>query len=66
MIMNWQIEHPEMSGLVKIQEIIKELQPDERATLCEWLNGYEGNALIFLNPSDSSCHGLGGSVNGRD
>ena len=42
MIMNWQIEHPEMSGLVKILEIIKELQPDDRAALRDWLNGYEG------------------------
>jgi hypothetical protein len=40
------------SSLAEIQESIKELHPDQRATLCEWLNGYEGNALIFLNPSE--------------
>jgi hypothetical protein len=42
MIMNWQIEHPDMSGLVEIQETIKELRPDDRAALRDWLNGYEG------------------------
>jgi hypothetical protein len=42
MIMNWQIEHPDMSGLVKIQETIKELQPDDRAALRDWLNGHKG------------------------
>jgi hypothetical protein len=43
--------------LADIQESIKELRPDQRATLCEWLNGYEGNALIFLNPSEYALPG---------
>jgi len=46
-------------SLAEIQESIKELHPDQRATLCEWLNGYEGNASIFLNPSDYLLAGLG-------
>lgn len=44
-----------MSNLIEIQEIIKELQPDERAALRDWLNGYDGNALIFWSPFDSPC-----------
>lgn len=44
-----------MSKLAEIQEVIKELRPDERTAIREWLNGYDGNALIFLNPLDSSC-----------
>jgi hypothetical protein len=40
--MNYRIEHPDLSGLVKIQEIIKELRPNDRAALRDWLNGYEG------------------------
>lgn len=47
-----------VSGLAEIQEIIQKLLPDQRAALCEWLNGYEGNALIFLNPSDACCEVL--------
>ena len=39
---NCWIEHPDMSGLEKIQETIKGLQPGERAALRDWLNGYEG------------------------
>ncbi|MBV8353316.1 MAG: hypothetical protein JOZ21_13680 [Verrucomicrobia bacterium] len=38
-------------SLAEIQDSIKELRPKQRATLCEWLNGYEGNALIFLSAS---------------
>jgi hypothetical protein len=56
MIMNRQIERPEMSGLVKIQETIKELQPDDRAALRDWLNGYEG-CFDVLKPA-----GVGRSV----
>jgi hypothetical protein len=54
--MNWmgQVEPFAMSRLAEIQETIRELQPEERTALRDWLNGYEGNALIFLNPSDSS------------
>jgi hypothetical protein len=54
---NCQVDHNDMSRLAEIQEVIKELRPDERAALREWLNGYDGNALIFLNPVDSSCWG---------
>ena len=46
-----------MSNLAEIQEIIEELQPDERAALRDWLNGYDGNALIFWSPFDSVCQG---------
>jgi len=55
---NGLIDHCNKSSLAEIQESIKELRPDQRATLCEWLNGYEGNALIFLNPSEYSLPGL--------
>jgi len=50
------------SSLAEIQESIKQLRPDQRATLCEWLNGYEGNALIFFNPSEYVLPNLGRSV----
>jgi len=54
--------HAGKSSLAEIQESIKELRPDQRASLCEWLNGYEGNALIFVNPSEYVLPGLAGSV----
>jgi hypothetical protein len=49
-----QVEPFDMSTLAEIQETITEIQLEERTALRDWLNGYEGNALIFLNPSDSS------------
>jgi hypothetical protein len=45
---NCQVDH-DMSRLAGILEVIKELPPDERAALREWLNGYDGNVLIFSN-----------------
>jgi hypothetical protein len=62
--MNWNsvIHYCDKSDLAEIQQSIKELPPDQRATLCEWLNGYEGNALIWLNPSEYVLPGLGRSV----
>jgi hypothetical protein len=62
--MSWNcvIDHRDKSGLAEIQQSIKELPADQRATLCEWLNGYEGNALIFLDPSEYALSGLGRSV----
>ena len=54
--------HGGKSSLTEIQQSIKELRPDQRATLCEWLNGYEGNALIFLNPSEYVLPGLSRSA----
>jgi len=54
---NCVIDRCNRSSLADIQESIKELRPDQRATLCEWLNGYEGNALIFLNPSEYALPG---------
>ena len=47
-----------MSRLAGILEVIKELPPDERAALRDWLNGYDGNVLIFSNPLDSSYLGF--------
>lgn len=44
--------HGGTNSLAEIQDCIKELQPEQRAALCEWLNGYVGNALIFLSPSE--------------
>jgi hypothetical protein len=58
---NSRVDHCDKSSLAEIQESIKELRPDQRATLCEWLNGYEGNALIFVNPSEYVLSGLGTS-----
>jgi len=57
--MNWNCvtHYCDKSDLAEIQQSIKELPPDQRATLCEWLNGYEGNALIFLNPSEYALPG---------
>jgi len=55
-------QHCGKSSLAEIQESIKELRPDQRATLCQWLNGYEGNALIFLDPSEYVLPGLTRSV----
>jgi hypothetical protein len=46
---NW---HWSKHSLAEIQDSIKELRPEQRATLCEWLNGYEGNALTFLGASE--------------
>jgi hypothetical protein len=54
---NGLIDHGDKSSLAEIQQSIKELRPDQRATLCEWLNGYEGNAF-FWNPSEYALLGL--------
>ncbi|MGA8655392.1 MAG: hypothetical protein WB586_04525 [Chthoniobacterales bacterium] len=54
---NCQVDH-DMSRLAGILEVIKELPPDERAALRDWLNGYDGNVLIFSNPLDSSHLGF--------
>jgi hypothetical protein len=59
---NSPVDHCDNNSLAEIQEIIKELRPDQRATLCEWLNGYEGNALIFFNPFEYLLPGLARSA----
>ena len=51
-----------MNDLTELQEIIKELHPDERTALREWLNGFEGYALIFLNPPEFAWPALGRST----
>jgi len=51
---NSRIDHCDLSRLGALQETIKQLPSSERAALREWLNGYEGSVLIFLNPPDSS------------
>ena len=50
---NCRVDQHDMSGLAQIQELIKGLRPFERTALGDWLNGYEGNALIPANPLDS-------------
>jgi len=45
---NCVVDHDDMGGLAEIQELIKGLRPFERTALRDWLNGYEGNALISL------------------
>jgi hypothetical protein len=51
---NCAVDHHDMSGLAELQELIKGLRPFERTALRDWLNGYEGNALILSNPLDTS------------
>lgn len=51
---NCVVDHDDMGGLAEVQELIKGLRPFERAALRDWLNGYEGNALVLANPLDSS------------
>ena len=50
---NCVVDHDDMGGLAEVQELIKGLRPFERAALRDWLNGYEGNALILANPLNS-------------
>ena len=60
---NCVVEHHDMSGLAELQEVIKGLRPFERTALRDWLNGYEGNALILSNPLDSVIAGIDALVN---
>ena len=50
---NCVVDYDDMGGLAEIQELIKGLRPFERTALRDWLNGYEGNALILSNPLNS-------------
>jgi len=54
---NYRTDHCDLSRLGEVQEAIKHLPSSERVALGEWLNGYEGSVLIFLNPPDSSASG---------
>jgi hypothetical protein len=51
---NCVVDHDDMGGIAEIQELIKGLRPFERTALRDWLNGYEGNALILSNTLNSS------------